>query len=251
MKRLILLLFILLLFFGCSNQKFIVYEPSTSDVVSSFFSNGIPIGSYSSDDEFILFSVDETQLFGKAYLRVWILYENLSDNSYLLEPYNVIKLQAEKENIFYSEYEAESPSKILSAIDEEEATAMIFKAIGGALESMTIEGTTIKSNSGEVYTINDKKEKQNQILQKNQTEIQNTANWYSLFRNSINSGVIRKNTVFPNQSVNGYIYFPLGKVIGSGSWGDFEVDIDELNFKLLISSKNGQKIIKLNPTVVW
>jgi hypothetical protein len=251
MKRLILLLLFPLLFFGCANQKFIVYEPSTSDVVSSFFSNGIPIGSYSSNDEFVLFSVDEAQLFGKAYLRVWLLYENLTDNSYLLEPYNVIKLQAEKENSFYSEYEAESPSKILSAIDEAEATAMIFKAIGGALESMAVEGTTVKSNTGEVYTVNDKKEKQNQILQNNQIGLQNTANWYSLFRNSISSGVLRKNTVFPNQSVNGYIYFPLGKVIGSNSLDHFGIDIDELNFKLIISSKNGKKIIKLNPTVVW
>jgi hypothetical protein len=251
MKKLILLLFFPLIFFGCASKKFLVYDPSTSEVVSSFFSNGIPIGSYSSEEEFVLFSVDETQLFGKAYLRVWLLYENLTADSYLLEPYNVIKLEAEKDNVFYSEYIAESPSKILSAIDQEEATAMIFKAIGGALESMTVEETTIKSNTGTEYAINDKKEKQKQILQNNQIELQNNANWYNLFRNSISSGVLRKNTVFPNQSVNGYLYFPLGKVHGSNTGDAFAIEIDELNFNLLMVSKNGVKKIKLTPTTIW
>lgn len=250
MKRLVFVSIILLLLSSCGYQKLLVYEPSAKEEISTFFSNGIPIGSFSSEDEFLLFSVDETSLFGSAYLRVWLLYENKSSTAYLLEPYNVITLETEKEGEFFAEYLAESPSKILSTIDEQEAATMIFKSIGGALEALTVDGTTIKSNTGKVHKINDEDEKRKIILQQTQNDLENTANWYNLFKNSFSSGVLRKNTVFLNQSVNGYLYFPIAKVNGT-NMTYYSTDIKELNFSLLLKSKGISKKIKLVPTAVW
>ena len=252
MKKLIFLIVLSLLLSSCSGNKYLIYEPSPTDEIFTFYSNGMPIGSYTADSSFILFSADEIDLFGKPYLRVWLLYENTSNSIYTLEPYNLISIEAERKGKLFSKYTAESPTKILSAIEEREAMEQILITIGGALEAISTEGTTVEGYSGTVYKIHDEKEKRDAIIQRTGYDLLNTANWYNIFKNSFSSGVLRKNTVFPNQSVNGYIYFPLNKVNGSNIYNDgSRVDINEINFKLLIKNENDIKRVELVTTTIW
>ncbi len=117
------------------------------------------------------------------------------------------------------------------------------------------------SSDLDIYTINDKKEKIKSILRQNHNDLQNTENWYNIFKNSINDGVLRKNTVFPNQSVNGYIYFPIALAANTdniyvsnfgndNSYGN-EININDLILNLVIKTKNDFIKIKLTPTTVW
>jgi len=258
MKKITLFFLTLFLIYGCSSTKhFLVYEPYSDQNIFYFFQNGIPIGSLTSQEQLILFSVDEVRMFRMPYLRVWLLYENKSTSPNLIEPFKMVTVAAEdKKGNKVNNYLAESPTKILNEIDEQAAVTKILQTIGGALEVMSTQATKIKSNTGNEFIVNDANEKRIAIMKQNKADIDDTALWYETFKQSINSGVLRKNTVFPGQSVNGYIYFPLSDINGSdnSNWGNYNspnVKIQELTFSLLIETTFGKKAIKLNPIKVW
>ncbi len=110
----------------------------------------------------------------------------------------------------------EKPAIILNNIDNQKLMANITTAIGGALEEMSTRPTTIttKTESGETIqsTVNDKREKQETVREKTNQSIASTSYWYDLYSGSVSEGLLRKNTVFPNRSVNGYMCFPTANV---------------------------------------
>ncbi len=106
----------------------------------------------------------------------------------------------------------ESPTKILANISNEKAKSLIVQSIGGTFETMSINPTTAKTRLDDgstlTTTLNDKKEKQDIVTNRTANTMANTAIWYDTYINSVSNGILRRNTVFPGQSVNGYIYFP-------------------------------------------
>ncbi|MDR3627779.1 MAG: hypothetical protein P4L45_13135 [Ignavibacteriaceae bacterium] len=254
MKKIVLLLPFLLI--GCgTTTHYTTFEAKPTPGTYTYYSNGIPITSYTNGKESVLFSTEETSIFGDNYLRVWILLRNDGDSVYLLEPYNIINIiglytyDLENSNgrviIDTSIYLPESPSQILDKIEAQENSSLILTAIGGALKAIGTKGTTIKDNNGNIYKVNDKEEKQDRIIDRTKEDINNTANWYSTFEDSFNSGVLRKNTLFPHKSINGYIYFQLGNIFGHGfSFKDY-------NFKIIFNLNNIKKVVDISPVNVW
>jgi hypothetical protein len=110
----------------------------------------------------------------------------------------------------------EKPAVILNNIDNQKLMSNITAAVGGALEEMSTRPTTItsKTESGETIqsTVNDKREKQEVVREKANQSIAATSYWYDLYSGSVSEGLLRKNTVFPNRSVNGYMCFPTASV---------------------------------------
>ena len=276
-------LFILsILFIGCGTTHYLTYESKPSPDTYTFYSKGIPITSYNNNKIHLLLTVEETHLLGDDYLRIWLLIQNNSDSVYLLEPYDIIEVTGtihldyltikplsdftSRDIVKSIDYEPQSPTVILDAINAEKNMSMILTSIGGALKSLSTEGTTIKSNTGDIYRINDKEAKRYQVNEQTINELNNTANWYNLFESSISSGVLRKNTIFPHGSINGYVYFPLNDKMKALEWeinnlrhkldiksGEYypHYNIKEFNFKIKLKLNNTVKIIELSPVNVW
>ena len=79
---------------GCGGTtSYLTYQAKPSPDTYNFYSNGIPITSYSNNQTFILLTAQETSLLNDAYIRVWLLIQNNSDSTYVLEPYNIIQLE--------------------------------------------------------------------------------------------------------------------------------------------------------------
>ncbi len=221
------LLLLSLLFIGCGPEHYLIYEGKPSPDTYTFYSNGIPITSYSDNNEYLLFTTEEASLLGNTYLRVWLLVQNNSDISYLLEPYNIAEIIGT--NGFDTlTFVPQSPTEILDNIDAEKNASMILTSIGGALKAMSTVGTTINNNN-----------------------VNNTAYWYNLFENSFNSGVLRKNTLFPHNSINGYIYFPLGANFQNSFNENKYYNIKDFNFKIILNLNNKEKVIELSPVSIW
>jgi hypothetical protein len=110
----------------------------------------------------------------------------------------------------------EKPAVILNNIDNQKLMANITTAIGGALEEISTRPTTVttKTASGETIqsTVNNKSEKEAVIRDRTNQSIASTSYWYELYSGSVSEGLLRKNTVFPNRSVNGYVCFPMASV---------------------------------------
>lgn len=230
---------VVLAFGGCVSsvpQK--VFQPS-GEQVEWYFVNGLPFGMSEDAKTLLMFTLESATLSGKTYLRLWVLCQNKTDKSFLLDPGNSFTIKPS----FYPESKPESATKILSSIDNQQATALILQAVGGALEAMGTKPTTVTSSSGQTLTVNDQKEKQRFIQEKNAGELARAQEYYTAFRESISSGILRRNTLFPRQSVNGYVYFELPRTSGQS----YQIRPEQHDFDLKIELPNGSKWIRFKP----
>jgi hypothetical protein len=70
--------------------------------------------------------------------------------------------------------------------------------------------------------------------------------WYDAFKNSISSGILRKNTMFQNQSVNGYVYFEL-PTLRDYAGRKYTFNPNDRGFTLTIKIPPAQKAILFKP----
>lgn len=221
----------LLVALGCaSSVPETKYLPNEAPNVSPFFSNGQPLAALQTDEAFLLLSLEPAVLGDANYMRMWLLYRNTSDTPYLLEPLKFATLTTTQiSNQKSAAVLPESPTAILADISNEAAAALIVQAVGGALQAATVQPTrtsthgTVQSNSGTAQFLatteaNDLAEKRARALDRTSEALTSTSAWYDFYTTSLNQGILRRNTVFPKQSVNGYIYFPLPD--GAVRWRD-------------------------------
>jgi hypothetical protein len=232
-----LLLLLLALLSGCASTKPPrVFQPGGKDV-EWYFLNGLPIGATSDDQSFFLFSLEPAQVSGRRYMRLWLLFQNKSNNPYLVDPQATVTLKVQS----FPEIKPDTPTRILSSIDNEKATSLILQAIGGTLQQLSSQSTRVTASTGETWQIQDKKEKQDAIRDKTQADMLSTNYWYETFRNSVSSGILRRNTLFTNRSVNGYVYFELPQ--------DYREYINPEHNVLIvtISTPSGPKRVQFKP----
>ncbi len=223
-----------------------VFLPIKSSETVPFFRNGVAIGALNSDSTYLLVSLEPTAIAHHEYMRLWFLCKNKSDSPFLLEPLKVVTLRMEGGAVTFDVISPESPTKILAHIKNEEARTMIFQAVGGTLEALSAQPTTIRNAKGEEWTVNDTSAKVAAINKKTLESIKNTAFLYDTFKNSINSGILRRNTIFPQESVNGYIYFPLPQ-IRNDVHQRIKLYPAKYTYKLSISTQFSTKMVEFTP----
>lgn len=212
--KIVRIILMITFFTGCASTvpepKFM---PEQSQNVFPFFTKGQPIAAVQSTSAFMLMSIEPTILANRRYVRLWILYQNTSEEPYLLEPKRFVSLTITSISKGKTGTSTpESPTKILADISNEKALSMIMQAIGGTLQAMAAGPTTAETRfndgSSATTTIYDQQEKRDIVADRTANTMANTAMWYEIYQNSISDGILRRNTVFPGRSVNGYIYFP-------------------------------------------
>lgn len=210
-----------IVFGGCTSsipEK--VYQPEKNSEVNSYFINGIPIGVLSDDSLIIMAIMKPENVAGEDYIKLWLLYGNKMNTEYLLAPLEFATMTLEIDTTIISKIEhyksnikPESPTKILADIENEKAKALIITAIGGALQTLSTQNTKIyDKNKKEILSIGDKDVKNEYILQKTKEQLNNTAYYFDIFQESVNQGILRRNTLFPYRSVSGYLYMPVPEI---------------------------------------
>jgi len=240
-----------------------IYLPTQTSQITPFYINGVPMGAVESDSAFIMVSLEFVELGSAGYMRLWLLYSNETNLPYLLEPLNSFTLAVTSAKQSCEGIVPESPTQISSRIDNERARRMILQVIGGALETLSTRPTTVTSPSGAVLRIDDTDEKIRRTQDRTEARLYNTATYYDVFKGSINAGILRRNTVFPGQSVNGYVYFPLQVSEGvmkcplyepvPGAWRKEvkfkRVKIDPIQYKFVldIKAQHGTERVEFMP----
>lgn len=201
-----------------------IYLPAQADRVAPFYVNGVPIGAVASDSAFIMVSLEFVTIGRAEYMRLWLLYENEGNTPLLLEPLSAVTLGVTSGRDSCDGIVPESPTQLAKRVSNEAAKSMILQAIGGALEALSVQPTRITGPLGEeILKVDDTDEKLERIRDRSSAGIRNTAVYYDVFRRSVTTGILRRNTVFPGQSVNGYIYFPLHTIW----WGELRCPLPE------------------------
>lgn len=102
---------------------------------------------------------------------------------------------------------------------------MVLQSIGGALEALAQEPTTVSDGT-----------------ERTDAALAETHQYYQDFRESVDLGCLRQTTVFPGQSVSGFLYFPMpGKPTRARSADPGEslrrpLDAKECRFHLSVSA---------------
>jgi hypothetical protein len=240
----------------------IVYEPTATDSVYSFYQNGYALGTVGNDSCRVVAELEASQVAGDNYIRLWLLYYNSSNSPFLLDPIKAARIVAisrskdlntGQDEVDTLEFEATPPYEILGSIDNQKTIAIITQAINGATEALQTKPTTITNiQTGEQYQVNDSKEKSAKAINETRASIVNTSLIYDLYKQSIVAGILRLNTVFPQQSVTGYIYFkfPEEKLVVHNADGSYYVgDIEHSNcvLHLEIFTQNGKANFDFKP----
>lgn len=190
---------------GCAPMEpAIKYYPKESSVTAAYFVNGEPVAVIEEDEFLLLLNLETVSIAGSTYTRVWLLFENKTSAPVLFEPLKFGTLTSIRISRSRSmKAVPQSPTTILAHVSNEETARVIALTVGGALEAMAQEPTRTSSGA----TIDDTWYKQKTVANETKAEVADVRSWYGAYRQSIDSGVLRKNTVFPGQSVNGCIYF--------------------------------------------
>lgn len=226
-----------------------VFLPQEDVHVRSFYRNGVPIGVANLDSLLFMFSLDVAKVSQTEYLRLWFLCLNgSSSETFLLEPAKVLRLDMRGTEKSILDIQVESPTKILAKIENNKAAALILQAVGGALQAVSTQPTTISNRqTGETWTLNDQREKIRAEGDRTAGAIATTSQLYNIFMQSINTGILRRNSIFPGESVHGYVYFPSPTV--SGMHGARQrVTLEGYDFTLHIATLNGKLAVKIIQT---
>jgi len=254
---------------GCAaSTPPIVFEPTASDSVYSFYQNGYALGTIGNDSCRVVAQLEESHVAGDGYMRLWLLYHNSSNSPYFLDPMEVARITAVqnvdtvelKEGTYRQlqiphtyAFEATAPYKILGSIDNQKTVTMIMQAISGTVEAVGQKPTTVtNTQTGEQWQVSDTKEKREKVINETSASIAATSMIYDLYKQSVVAGILRRNTVFPKQSVTGYIYFKLPEVTRySGNDSYTETDLDPRNcvIHLEVFTQNGEFNLDFKPVV--
>jgi len=253
MRKILIFIFVLILIaiFSCASTKPpVIYLPTQNSEVMSFYRNGLPIGVVNTDSSFIVFLLEPTEVSGTDYIRLWLLYKNNSNAPFLLEPLKAVKLSIKGDTNSFDNIAADSPTKILAHIKNEETVSLIAQTIGGTLKAMSEQPTTITSPKGDKWVVNDRNTKVDAMVSKTTASMVNTAILYDIFQSSVNTGILRRNTVFPGESVNGYIYFPL-PVVEYSQYGynrhEEVIKPENYTYRIFITTQIGSAVIEFTP----
>ena len=214
----------------------LIFEPVPSPTTRSYFANGQPFAIATADSSIVMFVMSPEKISGWRYLRLWCLYYNVGSEPVLFDPAKVASLVSTKiKKHEVEELSPESPTAILKEISSELANKEIMQGIGGALaafgQTMAVqmaEPTTIRSSTGETWTVNDRGQRvlaaNDRVTQRTHEAMARTRTAYDIYSSSVSAGILRRNTVFPGCSVNGYIYFPAPKS-RTGNFPDYRHEV--------------------------
>jgi len=213
--------------------------------------SSLPIGIFFSDSAFYMYSLETAIIDSEKYVRLWLLYQNLSQTPYDLNPMKCVKMHMKGRKYSYNDIPPAPPMMVHTMVDTEQIIARISETIGQSLRKMAVLRAEF---TGQLEPFDE--------WAKATSGSQRPIRWrldvppaddgtlsprlYKIFRNSVSVGIMQRYTVFPNNGVNGYIYFPFPGINWKASKAGFHEAL-EYNYQIEIVTQSGSKIIEFIP----
>ena len=210
----------------------------------------IPIGVFFADSGFYMYSLEAALIDSEKYVRLWLLYKNISRTPYDLDPMRCAKLTVRKGRYVYKDIRPDPPSRISAEAGAEKAVRTISETIGTTLQAeASIQEQLLGRSAGFDMASTEEerggKSTEHDLVRAGRT-LMSPIMLNDRFRRSVSQGVLGRNTVFPGNSVNGYMYFPFPGL----SWkakGKAFPEASEYTYKLELVIRNGSKMIEFTP----
>jgi len=212
MKIKVLIIIASMLFSSCvpPSTRPIVYEPEKTDSAFPFYVDGNPVLAVVTANSIFQSSIDYSYVSSHNYMRMWMSYTNYLDEPILFNPMEAFTLTQinsvmDEEWIHVPVY----PSKISRSVQNEKQAALIANAFLGIAEAASTTPTTYYQSTGMTIQADDLKDKLNVINRNNAHRAKEITDSYDYYMRNVNSFLVKKNTVFPSQTVSGFVYFEI------------------------------------------
>lgn len=230
---------------GCASTKpRPVFEPRESAAVFPYYVGGIPYAQVTLDCAELICSMNPTSLGDATYLAVYLWFANLSTEPHLIHPLQDVAVRISNSEETSDYQPPTSPTKILASIKNARAAAMVAQAFAGALQAATVRPTTVTGPGGR-WRIDDTDLKVQAVADRTAAAIEATALSGKALEASIDAKILRRNTVFPGETVGGFLYFrlPYDRTFGS----DPEAEAERSSYTLRIRTPCEEREIEFNP----
>ena len=214
-------------------------------------SNSLPIGILTTDSALYLYALETIVIDSQKYLRFWMLYKNSSASEYEFDPMKRLTLRMISKKGSDRIIHPDPPSRIVSKVDRNDAIASISETIKRDLESLAKKQTmhTYEESVFKMLLI------LRQLRPRRSYEPQQFApaeegslssSMYHTFISSVNVGILNSYRVFPENSLNGYAYFPFPGMQWKTSGTAFAESMN-YTYMLSITTPTGVKTIEFIP----
>jgi hypothetical protein len=179
--------------------------------------SAVPITIINTDSALFLLSLDLDIVDEEKYVRLWLLYMNLSETPYDFNPARDIRLSVTDGAHAFNAIPPERNDWLWTVLDTGRVMGAMSASVQASLESMAIQRTE--------YLYNDvvflKLLALQGLLFISQTRTRGmpthftpardatlSGRLYNTYMTSVNVGLIGRNLVYPDNSLHGYVYFP-------------------------------------------
>ena len=217
-------------------------------------STSLPIGVLYCDSALYMYTLEPTVVGDEKYIRIWLLYKNLSQTLYDLDPMKCVRLHMKGEKYSYTNLVSDPAVHILKMVDMKMVKNEISASIAAPFRSMAKKQTLMEREGAHF----EKLLSLEAILHDpkwNTRADKIGAQWYgpagggtlssdlyNVFIRGVNDGILKRHLVYPDNCVNGYIYVPFPGLNWKAS-GNLFTDAWEYSYKLEIITPHGSRVI--------
>jgi len=213
--------------------------------------SSMPVGIFFADSAFYMYALDTAIVDSEKYIRLWLLYLNLSQRPYDFDPMKCAKLHMSGKKSTYKDVSPDAPERILTVVRKQDAMDSISKTIAPQLKKLATLQTEFQWEEWWTGTLGESGMHPRPFARKPfifapSSKGTLSSGLYEILTNSLNDGILKRYSVFPENSVNGYIYFPFPglnwKVTASGF-----PEATEYVYTVEVITQNGSKYIEFEP----
>lgn len=217
--------------------------------------SSLPIGIFFSDSAFYMYALDTAIVDSEKYIRLWLLYKNLSQTLYDFDPLRCTKLHMSGKNRSYKDVSPETPERMLAVVKKTDAINLISKTIGSQLRTLAARQTEFEwedyyADVLRTHTVPPNWVKEGAFIRplrfSPSRKSSLSSNLYSIFGKSLNDGILKRYTVFPDNCVNGLIYFAFPGLNWKATASGFP-EATEYVYTIEIITQSASKFIEFEP----
>ncbi len=230
-----------------------LFVPHHGEGIYCLYGNSMtpPIGILLSDDALYMVALEPTIIDSQKYVRLWLLYKNLSDNPCDFDPIRTVSLRIKGKDMMEQEAAPSFPGEMLPAVDTQQIIKGIAEEFGTTLQALATRRSAFEWEKYHSDLLLLSGMASRPLLSRPSAFPPArggslSASLYSTFRNSITVGILKRYLIYPENSVNGFVYFPFPALDwkATRSWA---LEASQYDYEVNIKTPNGLKHISFTP----
>ncbi|NMB74442.1 MAG: hypothetical protein GYA21_04855 [Myxococcales bacterium] len=173
-----------------------------------FFSDGIPYAVSDNTCSTLMSSMGFDYVAGYKYIKVYLAYRNTTEKEVLFYPGKTMRIIPRGIKGADKPILPDSPSTLAASVETSAAMTKAAIATFGWAQTMYLAPTVASTTDGKTILINNKTQQQLEVMRDTRDQIATVDRYAHEAVAHVSSSTLKRNTVFPGQTVSGFVFFP-------------------------------------------